>query len=113
MMEKVSALKRFQFSRWVAPIHVGGAEAAVRVVGPLLDELFRACEAAADDPAEPDEPVPLMLYVLNAEALMCALASLGLAGADRTSTRWEKLTWPKFGSSLELVLVKDNCGDLF
>lgn len=113
MQEKVSALKRFQFSRWVSPIHAGGAEAAVRVVGPLLDELFRACEAAADDPAEPDVPVPLMLYMLHAEPLMCALASLGLAGAERTSTRWDKLTWPKFGSSLEVVLVKDKEDELF
>lgn len=113
MTEKVSALSRFRFLRWVAPIHAGGSEAAKLVVGPLLQELFRACDRAGESPAEPDRPVPLVIYVSHAEAIATTLASLGMVGADRTSARWEKLTWPSFGSSLEIALVTDEAGELF
>lgn len=111
--EKCSALKRFLFLQWVAPIHAGGPGAAAHVAGPLLHELFRACDSAADDPANSDRPVPLILYISQAEALAVTLAALGMTCTDRASARWEKLTWPGFGSSLEVVLLKDDSGEMF
>ena len=36
-----------------------------------------------------------------------------MVGADRASSRWAELTWPGFGSTLEIVLLKDDAGDPF
>lgn len=113
MLEKVDALKHFQFMRWAAPLHAGGPEAAAEVVGPLLQELFRACEAAGESPAAVDEPVPLIVYVSHAPALAALLTSFGLTGGETASSIGKSQTWPSFGSSLELVLLHDDQGELF
>lgn len=112
-LEKVDALKRFQFMRWAAPLHAGGPEAASEVVGPLLQELFRACEAAGESPAAADEPVPLIVYVSHAPALAALLTSFGLTSGGTGSSVGKSQTWPSFGSSLELILLHDGQGELF
>jgi len=118
--EKLAALRRFNFLRWAAPIHTGGPEAAVRVAGPLLNELFRACDAAWESrgavppaPGVTQVPLPLQLYVSQAETLVVLLAALGFAGASKTDPRWLKLMWPSFGASLQLELVEADGGTPF
>lgn len=113
MSEKISALKRFRFMRWAAPLHAGGPETAALVVGPLLSELFRAFDEALEAPAEADVVAPMSLYFSDGPALAALLTSFGLGGAERTSPRWEKLAWPDFASSFELVLIEADGGDPF
>jgi len=112
LMESVAALRRFQFLRWAGPIHSGGTEAAALVVGPFLSELFRECDDALEQPADVGSVAPVMLYVTHAEALASLQAAFGLTGAQKPA-EWNELSWPRFGASLELVLVEAEGGELF
>lgn len=104
IVDKVSALRHFRLSRWAAPLHAGGPEAAATVVGPLLGELFRAFDYVAEDSEDPGVPAPTTLYVLSPDTVAALVASFAYARAD-PSLR-EKLTWPSFGSSMEVLLVQ-------
>jgi hypothetical protein len=111
--ETVAALKHFHFLRYVTPLRASGPEGAALVIGPLLQELFRACDASLDMSEDLDEPVPMILYMSQAEAIAALSAALRMTSAECSNTQWEELTWPRFGASMELILVKNAVGDLF
>lgn len=104
--EQVDAVRRLNFLRWAAPIQAGGPEAAGAVIGPLLREIFRACDSAIE--AGPDTP-ELVIYSTQADALTALIGALGLAtaGAGDTELLRSLATWPDFEASLELELVQD------
>lgn len=112
-------LKRFNFLRWAAPLEAAGLEASIPIVGPLLRTLIAACDSALGGEASASsasllegQPGALAVYVAQADALVSLLGALGLTGTGDQALQACSWYWPRFGSSVEMFLVRDH-GEVF
>lgn len=100
LQEDAALVGRLNCMRWAAPLRGGGVEAVRAVVGPLICELLRACDAAVADAVDGGSTdVATVVYLSQADALVALRAALGGGGADAAA-----MEWPNFGASLELSL---------
>jgi hypothetical protein len=111
--EKLSSLRCLRFQHWAEPLHRAGIEAISVVIGPFISELFFAFDSAIESPPDLDRCAPLLVYVSQADAIASLLAAFELSGAERTNPSWGQHRWPRFGASLEMVLVEADGGELF
>lgn len=110
------ALKRLNFQQWAAPLRqltraeatldAASVASAARVLGPLLRELIRSCDAALEEGSGAE--ASLAVYAAQAPtlvALQCLLLGRETEGAGR-----EAAAWPDFGAILEVVLLETEGG---
>ncbi|CAE8709097.1 unnamed protein product [Polarella glacialis] len=109
MAEKAAAVKRLNFLHWTAPLQATGTEAAYAIIGPLLRELFRACEATIEGETKESDAnfrggsnPSMIIYSAEASSLAMLEGSFSLA----MEAFEPEQTWPALASSLEVQLLE-------
>jgi len=103
-----TALRRLAVARRTAGLQPVGARALAavcEVIGPLLRELLRACDAALEGRLD----AGVVFYASQADALACTVAALNLrASGGQDLSAGPPCSWPAFGEALEVALIDEG-----